>query len=99
MNGFLTLAQTGTEAAEQLTTTAEHSKEALMGSFQQVAHQFVLLAPKAIAALVVLIVGYVVARLVAKAVTAIAERLGLQRAAESGGMTKSMQAVGIERTM
>jgi small-conductance mechanosensitive channel len=70
-----------------------------MQSFQQALNQFILLAPKALMAVLVLVIGYVVARLVASAVTAISERLGLQRAAESGGLVQSMKQVGIERTV
>src|SRR5690606_17988147 len=85
--------------AENLTETAVHSTSAVMHSFQHVASQFVLFAPKVLAALVVLIIGYLLARLLARAITTIAERLGLQRAAESGGLVQSMQQVGIDRTV
>jgi small-conductance mechanosensitive channel len=101
MNAFLPtlLGQTGSSAADQLTETARESTSAVMDSFAHLTAQFIQFAPKIIIAVLVLIVGYIVARLVSKAVTAIAERLGLQRAAESGGMVTSMQQVGIERTM
>jgi small-conductance mechanosensitive channel len=70
-----------------------------MDSFAHISAQFIQFAPKIIMAIVVIVIGYIVARLVSKAVTAIAERLGLQRAAESGGMVASMQQVGVERTV
>lgn len=95
----LIFAQVGTDAATELKETATDSTNAVMDSFQQVLGQFVHLAPRAIAACVVLIVGFIIARLVSSAVTAIAERLGLQRAADNGGLVKSMQQVGIERTV
>ncbi len=96
---FLTFAQVGTDAATELSATAQQSTSAVMDSFQQVAGQFIHLAPKAIAALLVLVIGFVVARLVSSAVSAIAERLGLQRAAITGGLVQSMQQVGIQRTL
>ncbi len=98
MTSFALLAQTGAEAADQLTATAAFH-DAVMQSFQQALNQFIMLAPKALMAVVVLVIGYIVARLVSSAVTAVAERLGLQRAAESGGLVQSMKQVGIERTV
>lgn len=95
----LLFAQVGTDAATELQETATDSTNAIMDSFQQVLGQFVHLAPRAIAALIVLIVGFIIARLVSSAVTAIADRLGLQRAADNGGLVKSMQQVGIDRTV
>lgn len=85
--------------AENLAATATESTNAVMHSFREVADQFVQFAPKVAAALVVIVLGYLVARLLAKAVIAISERLGLQRAAESGGLVQSMRQVGIEKTM
>lgn len=84
---------------ENLVKTAEKSTDAVMDSFADVAAQFVQFAPKVVAALAVIVIGYVVARLLSKAITAVADRLGLQRAAESGGMVQSMRQVGIEKTM
>jgi len=49
--------------------------------------------------LLVLVIGYVIARLVGKTIAAVCEKAGLQRAAERGGLVKSMQQVGIERTV
>ena len=48
---------------------------------------------------VVLVVGYVVARLVARVFTALSEKLGLQIAAERSGLAESMQHMGIKRNV
>jgi len=57
------------------------------------------LAPKAFFAALVMIGGYLAARLVARIVTLITERIGLQRMAENGGFVTSMRHVGIHRTV
>lgn len=86
-------------AANQLTETAAESTSAVMQSFANATDQVIVLLPKIVAALGVLIAGYIVARLAAKAVAALAEKLGLQRAADRGGMVKAMKQVGIARTL
>jgi hypothetical protein len=85
--------------AENLTQTATESTSAVMHSFSNVAASFIQFAPKVVAALVIIIIGYVVARLLSKAITTVSVRLGLQRAAESGGLAQSMKQVGIEKTL
>ena len=52
-----------------------------------------------LAMLVVLVVGYIVARLVARVFTALGEKLGLQVAAERSGLAESMRHVGIKRNV
>ena len=49
--------------------------------------------------LVVLVVGYIIARLVARVLTALSEKLGLQIAAERSGLAESMQHMGIKRNV
>lgn len=84
---------------ENLKETAAESTSAVMHSFQNVAAQFIQFAPKVVAALAVIVVGYIVARLLSGAITTVSARLGLQRAAESGGLEQSMRQVGIEKTL
>lgn len=79
--------------------TAEQSKNVLMQSFTTAFEQVIETTPKVLAMLLVLVVGYVIARLVGKAVTTIGEKMGLHRAAERGGLVNSMRQVGIERTV
>jgi hypothetical protein len=101
MHAMLTLlGQTDlTGPAENLTETAAQSTSAVMQSFAHVAEQFAQFAPKVLAAFIVLVIGYIVARVLSRAITAIADKLGLQRAAESGGLVQSMQQVGIDKTL
>ncbi len=87
------------KAAQQITETASESTSAVVDSFSSMMTQIMELAPRALAAVAVLVVGYIVARLVSKLIAALAERLGLQRAAERGGLAQSMKGAGIERTM
>lgn len=78
-----------------VTKMAETAAESFTTAFGQV----IELAPKVLAMLLILVVGYVIARLVGKAVAAISEKVGLHKAAERGGLVQSMQQVGIERTV
>lgn len=57
MNGLMA-------AMTDVSETFEGSKNALMESFRQAFDQVIMLAPKVVAVLVVLVLGYVVARLV-----------------------------------
>jgi small-conductance mechanosensitive channel len=49
--------------------------------------------------LAVLVVGYIIARLVARAFTALSQKLGLQVAADRSGLAESMQHMGIKRNV
>ncbi len=82
-------------AADAVTT----STTALRESFDQAFQQVVLFAPKIVAMIVVLVVGYLLARLVARAVTLLCEKIGLQIAAERSGLADSMQHMGIKRSV
>jgi hypothetical protein len=94
-----TVTEVGEMAAQGLTETATQSKNALVDSFTSAFIQVIELAPKFLAAAIVLVIGYIVARLVASAVKALSEKLGLQRAAERSGLAKSMEQAGVTRTV
>jgi len=94
-----TAAEAGENTAQQIAEPITKSTDAVVGSFTSAMNQVVELAPKALAAVAVLIVGYIVARLVAKGITTLAEKLGLQRAAERGGLAESMKQAGVKRTV
>jgi hypothetical protein len=79
--------------------TAENSTNVLINSFNQATAQVIEFAPNVIAMLIVLVVGFIVARLIAKVISTVAEKIGLQTAAERGGMVQSMRQVGIDRTV
>jgi hypothetical protein len=68
-------------------------------SFQQAFSQTVALAPRVLALFVVLIVGYLVARMVGRLAAALSDRIGLPTAAERGGLVESMKRVGITRSV
>lgn len=91
--------EVGEFAANELTQTASQSTSALVVSFTSAFSQVIDLAPKVLAAVVVLAIGYIAARLVSNAVSALSEKLGLQRAAERSGLSKSMEQAGVTRTV
>jgi small-conductance mechanosensitive channel len=79
MADFVVLGQTAADTARD---TVNVSKQALVDSFTQAWTQVILLAPKMVAMVAVLVVGYVLARWVA---------------GEKSGLAKSMHDVGIRR--
>lgn len=90
---------TSTTPVDRVVETAEESSGVLITSFNQAAAQVIEFAPKVVAMLAVLVAGYVIARLLARLISALGERLGLQTAAERGGLVQSMKQVGIDRTV
>ena len=88
-----------TSAVNDLSQQVEQTGDAVKQSFELVTGPILEWAPNVIAMLIVLVVGYLVARLAGRAITAICEKLGLQVAAERGGWIDSMKQVGIERTV
>jgi small-conductance mechanosensitive channel len=94
MADFVVLGQTAADTARE---TVNASRQALVDSFTQAWSQVILLAPKMVAMVAVLVVGYVLARWVAGLVAVVSEKIGLQTAAEKSGLAKSMHDVGIRR--
>ena len=88
-----------TSAVTDLSHQVEQTGDAVKQSFELVTGPILQWAPNVIAMLIVLVVGYLVARLAGRAIAAICEKLGLQVAAEHGGWIDSMKQVGIERTV
>jgi small-conductance mechanosensitive channel len=74
-------------------------QEALRVSFNRAFGDIVGLLPHIAAMLVVLVVGYIVARLLDKFAATLSHSLGLQTAAERSGLAASMQHVGITKTV
>jgi len=72
-------------------------RDALVGSFENAFNQIIALAPKVVGMVLVLVIGYLVARLLDKFVTALAHSLGLETAAERSGLSASMRQAGIQR--
>lgn len=89
----------GTTAMTNMAETAMGWQQSLMGSFQKAIDNVLAIAPGLIAAIVVMVIGYIISRLLAKGVSALAEKIGLQKAADRGGLVQSMEQVGIKRTV
>jgi hypothetical protein len=93
------MTKTVENVSQTLSTTAKASTDAVLSSFERTINQVVDLAPKVVAAVGVMVVGYIVSRLVAGFVTTLSEKLGLQRAADRSGLSASMKHAGVERTI
>jgi small-conductance mechanosensitive channel len=76
-----------------------NSKQAVLNSFTQAYNQIIEVTPKIVAMVVVLVVGYILARLAARAITLLCEKIGLQVAAERSGLADSMHHMGIRRNV
>ena len=87
------------QVADRIGQTVGDSTSALRASFEAAWYQSAAYAPKLLAALVLLVVGYLVARIVGRAIVNVCERIGLQRAAERGELAQSMRQVGIQRSV
>ena len=71
----------------------------LVNSFKQAFHNVIQFAPRLVAMLVVLVVGYIAARLIGRLIAVLCEKIGLQQAAEHSGVAQSMQHMGIKRNV
>jgi small-conductance mechanosensitive channel len=80
-----------------VTAVVATSKDAVLESFNQAFHQVIQLAPKVLVTAVVLVVGYLVARLIGQAIAKLSEKIGLEKAAQRSGLAQSMQHMGIKR--
>jgi small-conductance mechanosensitive channel len=78
---------------------AETSVKSLTDTFVEAYNHAISYAPKLLVVVLVLVIGYVVSRLAARVAATIAEKIGLQQAAERGGLTESMRHVGILRSV
>ncbi|HWB10861.1 MAG TPA: mechanosensitive ion channel domain-containing protein [Pirellulales bacterium] len=74
-------------------------EEALRASFDRAFGDIVNLLPHLVAMLVVVVVGYIVARVLDRFSVALSQSLGLQTAAERSGLAASMKQVGIGRSV
>ncbi len=87
------------QAAATVTTTVGTSWDAVTQSFTDAWHQTIGIAPQVVAMIVVIVLGYVVAKFVAKAITTLAQKVGLQTAADQSGLAESMHRVGLPRSV
>ena len=78
---------------------AEHSTNVLWNSFVTAFQPMIDGAPLVIAAVIVLVIGFIASRYVGRGVSRLSETLGLQKAGERSGLSDSMQQVGIQRSV
>ena len=95
-DGTTTVAE---KATETVTTTFNNSWDAVRQSFENAWEQTIVFAPKIVAMVVVVVIGYVVAKFVAKAITTLCEKIGLQNAADQSGLADSMHHMGLQRNV
>ncbi len=79
-------------------TTANLPGE-IQESVVDVSSRFAGLLPNVLLMLGALVVGFFVARWIARGVEVVAERMGLQKVAQHGGLIESMHKVGIRQTV
>lgn len=72
-------------------------RDALEQSFYTTFGQIRELGPRVLGMVIVLVVGYLIARLLDRFVAALAHSLGLETAAQRSGLSTSMRQVGIDR--
>jgi len=102
MNLFAFADETATVAektTETVTTTFDHSKDAVISSFQKAYDQIIGVAPNIVAMVVVIVLGYIVAKFVGKAIATLAEKVGFQNAADQSGLADSMHHMGLNRNV
>jgi small-conductance mechanosensitive channel len=85
--------------AETTVTTWDAARSAVQTSLTQALEQVITYGPKLIAAVAVVVLGYLAARLIGKIVVKVSEKIGLQVAAERSGLAQSMQHMGVERNV
>jgi hypothetical protein len=96
---FADAAEVADHATDVVTTSFKTSKDAVWDSFSKAYEQVIAIAPNIVCMVVVVVIGYVVARFVAKAITTLAERVGLQNAADQSGLADSMHHMGLQRNV
>lgn len=82
---------------EQAKTAVETGVGEVSSALQAAFQPVINLLPSVVAMIAVLVIGYVVARLLARGANAVGQRIGLDAAAERSGLSASMTKVGIER--
>jgi len=96
---FADAATVAEQTTETVTTTFNTSWDAVKTSFENAWQHVIGVAPQIVAMVVVLILGYVVSKFVAKAIATLSEKLGLQTAADQSGLADSMHHMGLQRNV
>ena len=88
-----------TRTVETTVDTVNSWKDIVVESFKGAFTQIIDHAPRVLAMIVVVSVGYVIAKFVARMISTLAEKVGLQTAAERSGLAGSMSHMGIKRNV
>jgi len=96
---FVDAANAASKATETVATTFDSSKQAVLDSFTKAYNQVIGIAPQIVAMVVVVVIGYIVAKFVAKTITSLSEKIGLQSAADQSGLADSMHHMGLQRNV
>jgi len=83
----------------QVNAQMESYRDIFVRSFTDAFDQIARQLPNVLAMVVVLVAGYFIARVLARAVETLSDALGLQIAAERSGLSVSMKQAGITRTI
>ena len=86
-------------AVDGVSQTFQKWSDVLQDSFNRAFHNVIDFAPRVVAMIVVMVVGYIAASLIGRIITLLCEKVGLQRAAEHSGLAQSMQHMGIKRNV
>jgi len=89
----------GSGVADEVSRLEVPSTHVWVDSLQSGLGQLIEFAPKFLAAIVVLAIGFLIAKLIARGVAALSEKLGIQRAAERGGIAESMRQANVTKTV
>jgi len=89
----------GKEVVENTAGTALKQFNTATETFRDVLNEILGLIPGVLGMIAILVGGYLLAKLLARLITALCDKLGLQRAAERSGLAESMQQVGIKRSV
>lgn len=93
------VAETGPDADAPVRYVTDAPSLSLWQSFRAALAHCVELAPWLFAALALVAIGYILARVAARGVTQAGEKLGLQTVAERGGLAASMRQAGVRRSV
>ena len=91
-----TTTQTITDSVTKAAGAAPHT---VIETFREAFLDIVTLLPNVVAMIAILVIGFIVAKLLAHVVTMLCQTIGLQTAAERSGLAASMQQVGIVRSV
>lgn len=94
-----TVVEQAGSAVESVAPVVAESTSTLMNSVTLALQPVFDLVPKLVGMLIVLVIGFLIAKIIARAITVLCEKIGLHTAAERGGLVESMQKVGIQRTV